>query len=139
MIIVWLKELKCNIRYHMCTLKMVWLSLLLRELNWLQDHYCITVIYLLPVGDMHSYMLLISFNCDQLHTIVVPRYVLYVVMLQAFPICGNLVALYMHQFFWTKTGGEFPYCTFINKRKEKKGLYTIFTRKTAMKSCPPQD
>jgi hypothetical protein len=33
MIIVWLKKLKCNIQYYMCTLKMVWLSLLLRELN----------------------------------------------------------------------------------------------------------
>jgi hypothetical protein len=30
MIIVWLKELKCNIRCHMCTLKMVWLNLILR-------------------------------------------------------------------------------------------------------------
>jgi hypothetical protein len=41
---------------------------------------------------------LTSFNYDQLHIIDIPRYVLYVVMLQAFPICENLVALYMHQF-----------------------------------------
>jgi hypothetical protein len=37
-------------------------------------------------------MMLILFNCDQLHTIVFPHYTLYVAMLQAFPICGNLVA-----------------------------------------------
>jgi hypothetical protein len=59
---------------------------------------------------MQPCMLPTSFNCDQLHTIVLPCYVLYVVMLQVFPICGNLVALYMHQFYhrsipgWTLIG-----------------------------------
>jgi hypothetical protein len=89
MIIVLLKELKCNIRCHMCILKMVWLSFLLRELNWLQDHYCVTVIYLLPIGVMQSYMLLTSFNYDQLHIIALFHYVLYVALLQAFPIWKN--------------------------------------------------
>jgi hypothetical protein len=59
---------------------------------------------------MQFYMLLALFNYDQLYTIVFPRYVLYVAMLQAFPICGNLVAQYMHQFHhrsvprWALTG-----------------------------------
>jgi hypothetical protein len=70
MIIVYLKELKCNIKWHMPILKMVWLSLLLRELNWLQNPYCITAICLLLVKDMQFYMLLTLFNYDQLHIIV---------------------------------------------------------------------
>jgi hypothetical protein len=62
----------------------------------LQYHYCITVIYLLPVGDMQFYMLLTLFNCNQLHTIMFPHYTLYMAILQAFIICENLVAQYMH-------------------------------------------
>jgi hypothetical protein len=47
---------------------------------------------------MQFYMLVTLFNCDQLHIIVFSHYVLYVIMLQAFFICENLVVQYMHQF-----------------------------------------
>jgi hypothetical protein len=33
---------------------MVWLSILLKELNGLQDHYCITALYLLPIARSFS-------------------------------------------------------------------------------------
>jgi hypothetical protein len=58
---------------------------------------------------MQFYMLPILSNCDQLHIIMSPHYVLYVAMLQVFPICRNLVVQYMHQFHhrnipqWTLT------------------------------------
>jgi hypothetical protein len=33
MIIVWLKEFKCNILYHMFTPRMVWLNLLIKRIK----------------------------------------------------------------------------------------------------------
>jgi hypothetical protein len=52
------KELKCHIRCHMCIPRMVWMSLLSRELNWLLDHYCVIEICQLLVGVLLFYMLL---------------------------------------------------------------------------------
>jgi hypothetical protein len=42
-------------------------------------------------------------------------------------------------FFLAEMGREIPNYTFIDKEKKKKVLYKAFTKKTAMKSCPPQD
>jgi hypothetical protein len=45
---------------------------------------------------------------------------------------SNIVLLFL-----VETGGEFPYCTFIEKKKNF--LYKEFTKKIAMKPYPPQD
>jgi hypothetical protein len=71
---------------------------LIKRIKLIEDPYCITTICILLVGDIQFYMLLTLFSCEQLHIIVSPHYVLYVTMLQAFFICENLVAQYMHQF-----------------------------------------
>jgi hypothetical protein len=61
---------------------------LIKIIKLIARPYCITAICLLPIGDMHFYILLTLFNCDQLHTIVFPRYVLYVGQ------CGNAPSIF---------------------------------------------